>query len=94
VLVLAGFRPEKALPVADVLNFVPRIRQPVVMINGREDHLRPCELSQVPFFRLLGTAPEHKEHLVFPGGHFVPRADLIRETLRWFDRYLGSVDEH
>ena len=91
VLYLGGFRPERALPVADDLNFVPRVRQPVLMINGREDHLRPLELSQLPYFRLLGTDPEQKEHRVFPGGHFVPRADLIRETLRWFDRYLGPV---
>ncbi|MFC1640351.1 SUMF1/EgtB/PvdO family nonheme iron enzyme, partial [Gemmatimonadota bacterium] len=68
VLYLGGFHPERALPMADDLNFVPRVRQPVLMINGREDYLRPYELSQVPFFRLLGTAPEHKEHRVFPGG--------------------------
>ena len=47
VLYLGGFRPERALPVADDLNFVPRVRQPVLMINGREDHLRPLELSQL-----------------------------------------------
>jgi dienelactone hydrolase len=93
VLFLGGFRPERALPVADDLNFVSRVRQPVVMINGREDHLRPYEASQLPFFQLLGTAAERKEHRVFPGGHFVARADLIRETLRWLDRYLGPVEQ-
>jgi dienelactone hydrolase len=91
ILYLGGFRPEQALPVADDLNFVPRVTQPVVMINGREDHLRPFEASQLPFFELLGTEAGQKEHKVFPGGHFVPQADMIRETLDWLDRYLGPV---
>jgi len=92
VLYLGGLHPERALPVADDLNFVPQVRQPVLMINGREDHLRPLEASQLPFYRLLGTPEADKEHLVFPGGHFVPRSDLIRETTRWFEKYLGPTE--
>ena len=42
-------------------------------------------------FELLGTPPEHKKRLVFPGGHFVPRNELIKESLLWLDRYLGAV---
>jgi dienelactone hydrolase len=92
VLYLGGFRPERAMPVADDINYVTRVRTPVLMINGRDDHLRPLEKSQKPFFDLLGTEPVHKAHKVFPGGHYVSRSDLIRETLTWFDRYLGQVE--
>lgn len=28
------------------------------------------------------------------GVHYVPRYTLIRETLDWFDRYLGPVKGH
>jgi hypothetical protein len=59
------------------------------MLNGRYDNVFPYETSQVPFFQLLGTAPEHKRHFVDETAHFVYRDDLIRETLDWLDRYLG-----
>lgn len=91
VLYLGGFRPEHATPVADDINYVPRVKSPVLMINGRDDHLRPLEKSQRPFFELLGTDPQHKVHRVFPGGHYVPRSDLIRESLDWLDGYLGRA---
>lgn len=42
-------------------------------------------------YELLGTPAEHKKWLIYPGGHFVPRADMIREALDWLDRYLGPV---
>jgi hypothetical protein len=42
-------------------------------------------------FRLLGTPAEHKRHVVYEAGHFVPRSQLIKETLDWYDRYLGAV---
>jgi hypothetical protein len=28
---------------------------------------------------------------VYEGGHDVPRTELIKETLRWLDTYLGPV---
>ena len=37
---------------------------------------------------MLGTAPEHKKHVVTPGAHLVSRDVLVRETLDWFDKYL------
>jgi hypothetical protein len=42
-------------------------------------------------FRLLGTPPEHKQHLVFDGGHVVGGENRTKETLAWLDRYLGPV---
>ena len=63
------------------------------MLNGRYDALRPLETSQRPMFELLGTPAEHKRHVVFEGGHFVPRHQLIQETVDWLDRYLGPVSQ-
>jgi eukaryotic-like serine/threonine-protein kinase len=73
----------------DPLNFLPRVTTPVLMVNGRYDQVFPYETSQVPFFQLLGSAPEHKEHYVAPAAHLVPRDVVIRRVLDWYDRYLG-----
>jgi hypothetical protein len=82
----------KQLPQIDALNFVPRIRLPVLLLGGRFDFVYPVETSQKPLFRLLGTPPEQKRHVVFEGaGHVPARIDVIRETLDWLDRYLGPV---
>jgi eukaryotic-like serine/threonine-protein kinase len=80
---------EMPLPEVDPLNFLPRVRTPVLMVNGRHDQVFPYETSQLPFFQLLGTAPEQKEHHVAPAAHLVPRDVVIRRVLDWYDRYLG-----
>jgi hypothetical protein len=61
------------------------------MLNGRHDNTFPLATAAEPMFGFLGTAPEHKRHVIVDGVHYVPRNDLIRETMAWLDRYLGSV---
>jgi dienelactone hydrolase len=78
------------LPEADPLTFLPRVHMPVLMLNGELDSFAPAGLVR-PFFKLLGTADADKKNVVAPGGHFVPRPILIRETLDWLDKYLGPV---
>ena len=91
VLNVAGLKFQRALPEADPINFVSRIKIPVLMLNGRYDHYFPYETSQIPMFQLFGTPAEHKKQVIYETGHFVPRAQLIRESLDWLDRYLGPV---
>jgi dienelactone hydrolase len=91
VLNVAGLKFQRALPEADPFNFAPHVTVPVLMLNGRYDQFFPLETSQLPLFRLLGTPPEQKRHVVYEAGHLVPRTLTIRETLDWFDRYLGPV---
>ena len=38
----------------DPVNFAPRVRQPVLMVNGREDFDLPFESAQLPLFTALG----------------------------------------
>jgi fermentation-respiration switch protein FrsA (DUF1100 family) len=66
---------------------------PVLMLNGRHDAIFPYEMSQVPLYRLLGSAPGARTHLTFPGGHssFGWMNELIREGLDWLDRWFGPV---
>ncbi len=92
VWLFGGLPGHAVLPEADPLNFLPRVRIPVLMINGRNDYIcNPLE-SQVPMFRLLGTPPEHKKYIVMEGGH-VPRElpEMYREAIGWLDTYLGPV---
>ena len=55
------------------------------------DQFFPLETSQIPLFQMLGSPPEHKRHVMYEAGHFVPRPQLAKETLDWLDRYLGSI---
>jgi serine/threonine protein kinase/dienelactone hydrolase len=91
VLYVAGLNFQRALPEADQINYIGRVRQPTLILNGELDFFFPPETSQKPMFDLLGTPPEHKKRLVFPGGHSVPRTEQIKESLTWLDRYLGPV---
>jgi eukaryotic-like serine/threonine-protein kinase len=75
----------------DQFNFAPRVKVPVLMLNGRWDFFYPTETSQVPLYRLLGASKDQKRYVVYDGGHNIPRVNLIRETLDWLDRYLGPV---
>jgi formylglycine-generating enzyme required for sulfatase activity/dienelactone hydrolase len=91
VLLVAGLEFQRGQPEAEPINFLPRIKIPVLMLNGQYDHYFPVETSQRPMFRLLGTPADKKRQVISEGGHFVPRTQLVKETLDWLDRYLGPV---
>jgi hypothetical protein len=42
--------------------------------------------------RLLGAPKDQKRHVLADTGHDFPRAELIKESLDWLDRYLGPVN--
>ncbi len=70
---------------------MPRVKVPVLMINGKEDMSVPLAAQQ-RFYDLLGTPAAHKRHIALEGGH-VPQdmRGRLRETLDWYDKYLGPV---
>jgi dienelactone hydrolase len=93
VLIMGGFF-ERVPPEVDAVNFAPRVKIPVLMLNGRNDFLFPLQTSQLPLFRLLGAPEKDKRHVLFDGGHDLQlafRDQLIKEVLDWLDRYLGPV---
>jgi dienelactone hydrolase len=91
VVYVGGFVRTRIQPEADPVAFAPRVSTPVLLLSGKYDDVDPLEASARPMFQLLGTRAGEKRHVVSEGGHFVPRPQLIRETLAWFDRYLGPV---
>lgn len=81
----------KPAPEVDVINFLPRVKQPVLMLSGRFDFIFPERSSQLPFFNSLGAPADRKRRVAFDTGHNLPPAEQIRETLDWLDRWLGPV---
>ena len=72
-------------------NFAPRVKVPVLIINGRNDFQNP-PAAPVRLLELLGTPPDKKKLVTLEGGH-VPNDMLgvIRNVLDWYDTYLGPV---
>jgi dienelactone hydrolase len=91
VLAVPGLSPLPTQPVADPLNFLPRIRQPVLVMSGEYDNIYPLETAARPFYRFLGTPEPDKKHFIAAGAHSIPNIDFTRETLDWLDRYLGKA---
>jgi eukaryotic-like serine/threonine-protein kinase len=72
-------------------NYLPRTRQPVLLLGGRSDVNVNID-AQRRQIELLGAPPEHKQHLLFDAGHAgLPHNEVVRATLEWLDRYLGPV---
>ncbi len=95
-LLLSGGAGGPPLPAeVDPWNFVPYVKTPVLMLNGRDDFGYPVESSQLPLFRGLGTPEKDKRHVLYDGGHInlMTRLDVMKEALDWFDRYLGRVNQ-
>ncbi len=91
ILYVAGMTFQHAFPEVDQINYVSRVTQPTLMLNGARDFYFPVESSQLPMFDLLGTPPEHKRRITYALGHSVPRTEFVRETLAWLDAYFGPV---
>jgi pimeloyl-ACP methyl ester carboxylesterase len=91
VLLSPGLSFDRCLPEVSGINFAPRVKVPVLMLNGRYDFFSPPASSQEPMFRLLGTSREQKLRMLYDAGHDIPRTGIIKKTLDWLDRYLGPV---
>ena len=93
LVLVAGSLPVNPLPPhRDAVNFAPRVRMPVLMINGRYDNGAPVETAIEPLFRLFGAPEKDRKLLLYDSGHLPQPALLwIKEALDWLDRYLGPV---
>jgi pimeloyl-ACP methyl ester carboxylesterase len=88
ILMGAELDPRNALPEVNVVNFVPRIKVPTLVLNGRYDEELPFEPNGRALFELL---PEPKRLELVESGHLPPieiRSPIINEFL---DETLGPV---
>jgi eukaryotic-like serine/threonine-protein kinase len=82
-------------PGNDQADFAPRLKMPVLMVNGRYDYAFSLDRAQNPLFAMLGTPAGDKRHLVLDTPHDVTeqRPQLVKAVLDWLDHYLGRVNE-
>ncbi len=92
ILALGGLRNGKRLDEVDVFNYLPQIKVPTLLINGRYDFMFPLKESIRPFFDYLGTPVKDKSLKLYNDGHSVPRNELIKESLSFLDKYFGAVE--
>jgi dienelactone hydrolase len=90
-IIIIGGLLEGVLPETDHINYLPRIKIPTLMLNGKYDFVFPYDKAVLPFYNLLGTPEKNKRIVVYETDHYVPKNEMIKETLSWLDRYLGPV---
>jgi serine/threonine protein kinase/dienelactone hydrolase len=90
-----GFFLDPPPPGGDQADFAPRMKKPLLMVNGRYDYVFSPTLSQDPLFNMFGTPAADKRHIVLETSHDVTeqRPQLVKAVLDWLDRYLGPVNE-
>src|SRR5262249_33125838 len=72
VLARVGLPGDRKSPEVDEINFAPRVRVPVLMLNGRDDLVAPVETQQLPLFRCLGSPVRNKRNVLLDSGHVGP----------------------
>ena len=89
-----GFFLSDLPPGVDQVDYAPRMKKPVLMVNGRYDHTFSVESAQDPLFRMLGTPEADKKHVLLETPHDVTedRPRLMKEVLDWLDKYLGRAN--
>jgi formylglycine-generating enzyme required for sulfatase activity/dienelactone hydrolase len=93
VLASGGFSTYRKKPEIDELNFAPRVRIPILMINGKYDLVFPQRLQKA-LFDFLGTPADQKKHVLLEMGHGLStetRSQVTKEILDWLDLYFGPV---
>lgn len=90
ILIVGGFW-GKAFDEADQVNYVSRIKIPVLMLNGKYDMLMTYEIKVKPFYDLLGTQEKDKRLCLFETDHNIPKSDMVREVINWLDKYFGHI---
>ena len=85
ILIVGGLRSQKRHPEADPVNYLPRVKIPILMLNGKYDPIFPYDTSAEPMFKLFGTGVNNKKIITFESGHFVPGHEIIKYSVDWFN---------
>ena len=91
-VLLAAGGDHRGRPEVNLVNYLPRVKIPTLIINGKYDIYMTNEALDV-FYDLLGTRSEDKIRMTTLSGHTPTRASVVRETLGWLDRYFGPVQQ-
>jgi cephalosporin-C deacetylase-like acetyl esterase len=92
MFLVGGFSTNPAFPEVTEINFAPRVKVPVLMINGRYDVVFPFETSVKPMFESLGSSDKLLK--IVDAGHNLGsthRSILKKNLLDWLDKHWGPV---
>jgi len=88
---LAAVNPEKVPDQVNPNTYWPRVRTPILVLNGRYDVTKPYRPNDDLMISLIGTADNDKQSIFYDSSHWpLPEHRVRNDTLGWFDRYLGS----
>jgi dipeptidyl aminopeptidase/acylaminoacyl peptidase len=90
-IVLGGGMRRLGRPEANQINYITRVKTPILMLHGKYDTVTPYETSIKPMFDLLETPNEHKKLKLYDTDRIAPKNEFIKEILAWLDVYLGRV---
>ncbi len=75
----------------DQIDYLPRVKIPMLLLGGKFDFDYSME-QQKAFYDLLCTPEGDKKWIVYESTHYIPRKDLINESVSWLDNYFGPVN--
>ncbi len=64
----------------------------MLLLGGKYDFDYTMEQQQA-FYDLLGTPKDKKNWIIYESTHYIPRKDLINESISWLDKYFGPVNK-
>lgn len=73
---------------ANLVNFIPHISGPKLILKGRYDESHPLKTQSEPFFNLLS---EPRRIVIVESGHVPPPEIFAPAINEWFDETLGKV---
>jgi len=76
----------------DQIDYIPHVKIPMLLLGGRFDLDLTFERQQA-FYDFLGTPKSDTKWMVYETTHWIPRKDLINESLNWLDKYFGPVNK-
>ena len=91
VLQIPGMYLSHPGPEVDIINFLPHVKQPALVLSGRFDFLFSGEALPAAVLPVVGHPADQKRRVTYDSGHNLPPAESIRETLDWLDKTLGPV---
>ena len=78
---------------ADPFNFPPRVKLPILMLNGRYDFLIPRRVQEPEgAYGYLGTPREDKDLECLRDAATSAPGKAIKDTTDFLDKYLGPVE--
>ena len=93
VLNVGGLVMNESLPEADQINFLPPSPNRCLCSTANTTCIFRWKLLKNLCSIFWAHPKKTKKMILYESGHIVPRTEFIKETLAWYDKYLGPVNK-